>query len=210
MTRVDDLTRLASPYSQEHTSSVAHDLTARTPGAAHSVWRLRPRNHPQTREHGAPTSLQTDKCLEPVTRSKPCADTRDANHTHTATRSPGPRPTEGNQLMLNEHVTLPDSDASGSPWATSQMPESELVADLEDLDITAVNWFAAGQRDWDLSMITATNSDDTAECEEARDELERLRSQIDSLDERALRGYLHGLLSQVETYVWHGLTSPRG
>jgi hypothetical protein len=70
---------------------------------------------------------------------------------------------------------------------------------------TDINWHDAGQRDWDLSVITGVHSDDEPEHAAAAHERELIRDHIPHLTETQLRDYLEGLLDQMEIFFWQGI-----
>ena len=69
----------------------------------------------------------------------------------------------------------------------------------------ATEWHTAGRRHWALSMTTATQGDDAADCQSAYDQLDALRAMIPDLSADQCRAYLTGLLEEVEDFAWHGL-----
>jgi len=70
---------------------------------------------------------------------------------------------------------------------------------------TDIDWYAAGRRDWDLSLVTGTHDDDDPRNEASLEEGEALRAQIPGLGADQLRDYLTGFLEESDAYFWGGI-----
>lgn len=68
-----------------------------------------------------------------------------------------------------------------------------------------IDWHAAGERDWDLSVITGCHDDDEPEHAAATHERELIRDHIPNLTDTQLRDYLNGLHDQMEIFFWQGI-----
>lgn len=65
---------------------------------------------------------------------------------------------------------------------------------------TDIDWHAAGQRDFDLSVITTAHTPDEPEHAAALNERELIRAHIPNLTDHQLRTYLNALLDQMELF----------
>lgn len=67
------------------------------------------------------------------------------------------------------------------------------------------DWTTQGRLHWKLATIVGTHDDDHPDCEAARDKLEDLRDRIPRLTDDQVRGYLNGLIDEIDTFAWHGM-----
>lgn len=70
-----------------------------------------------------------------------------------------------------------------------------------------IDWSARGKLHWELSTIVGSHDDDHPDGEAAREILEHLRDCIPRLTDDEVRGYLNGLIEEIDTFAWHGLSA---